>query len=201
MKKFLNALIMGAALNVLSQAHAAEIVYTITIPGAFTAANVTGTITTNGALGTLSTSDITAWDITASYGSVTEHFSNIVASPFTSSGFSWSPTSTLVASSSGLSFSNNANLSIYQSYFVGGIGKTDFISAFTYRTGSFSIHGSTGFAGATLSQINQSNFATVPNQSPVPEPKTYAMLLSGLGLIGFVAIRKRRNGNDIASFA
>ncbi len=28
--------------------------------------------------------------------------------------------------------------------------------------------------------------------SPVPEPETYAMLLAGLGLIGFVASRKSR---------
>jgi uncharacterized protein YcgI (DUF1989 family) len=30
-------------------------------------------------------------------------------------------------------------------------------------------------------------------ESPVPEPETYAMLLAGLGLIGFVAKRRRRN--------
>ena len=28
--------------------------------------------------------------------------------------------------------------------------------------------------------------------APVPEPETYAMLLAGLGLIGFVAKRRRR---------
>ena len=32
----------------------------------------------------------------------------------------------------------------------------------------------------------------VPPVTPVPEPETYAMLLSGLGLLGFAARRKRR---------
>lgn len=30
--------------------------------------------------------------------------------------------------------------------------------------------------------------------SPVPEPETYAMLLAGLGLMGFVARRRRAKG-------
>lgn len=29
--------------------------------------------------------------------------------------------------------------------------------------------------------------------SPVPEPKTYAMLLAGLGLIGITALRRKPN--------
>jgi hypothetical protein len=36
--------------------------------------------------------------------------------------------------------------------------------------------------------------------SPVPEPQTYAMLLAGLGLIGFVA-RRRKNPNDTMNLA
>ena len=36
--------------------------------------------------------------------------------------------------------------------------------------------------------------------SPVPEPQTYAMLLAGLGLVGFIA-RRRKNRNDAMNFA
>jgi hypothetical protein len=33
--------------------------------------------------------------------------------------------------------------------------------------------------------------ATLGSVTPVPEPETYAMLLAGLGLIGFTASRRR----------
>jgi len=33
--------------------------------------------------------------------------------------------------------------------------------------------------------------------SPVPEPETYAMLLAGLGLIGFIALRRNQNSSTI----
>jgi len=36
--------------------------------------------------------------------------------------------------------------------------------------------------------------ATVTNVSPVPEPESYAMMLAGLGLFGFVARRKNKSG-------
>jgi hypothetical protein len=40
------------------------------------------------------------------------------------------------------------------------------------------------------------NFDTVAQDqlylAPIPEPETYAMMLAGLGLIGFVAGRRRR---------
>ena len=36
-----------------------------------------------------------------------------------------------------------------------------------------------------------SNTTTLYSMAPVPEPETYAMLLAGLGLVGFMA--RRRN--------
>ncbi|MBP1203077.1 hypothetical protein JOD97_001091 [Duganella sp. 1411] len=38
-----------------------------------------------------------------------------------------------------------------------------------------------------------------PHVTPVPEPETYAMLLSGLGLLGFAARRKRRAAAAVAA--
>jgi hypothetical protein len=31
-------------------------------------------------------------------------------------------------------------------------------------------------------------------ESPIPEPETYALMLAGLGLLGWVAQRRRRPG-------
>jgi hypothetical protein len=35
------------------------------------------------------------------------------------------------------------------------------------------------------------------NLSPVPEPSTYAMMLAGLGLIGFIAYRRKNNSSNM----
>ncbi|MFZ4873983.1 PEP-CTERM sorting domain-containing protein [Janthinobacterium sp. Mn2066] len=77
----------------------------------------------------------------------------------------------------------------------GQIDVTDYINN-AYKTGSFA-----GFV--FQSPVEFSNWTDVaefrPGQtlsltftSPVPEPENYAMLLMGLGLIGFIARRKRR---------
>ncbi|MEK7708235.1 MAG: FxDxF family PEP-CTERM protein, partial [Pseudomonadota bacterium] len=46
-------------------------------------------------------------------------------------------------------------------------------------------------SGATGGQF--ASYAGTMNISPIPEPETYAMLLAGLGLIGFSA-RRRMQG-------
>ena len=57
-------------------------------------------------------------------------------------------------------------------------------------------HGAAGSAQYAFSlYTNASNqdylVATMGSVTPVPEPETYAMLLAGLGLIGFTASRRR----------
>jgi len=62
----------------------------------------------------------------------------------------------------------------------------------------------TGSGFSTVNQFHVLEGATASTQllgrvtsniiSPVPEPETYAMLLAGLGLIGFIARRKNQNG-------
>lgn len=44
-------------------------------------------------------------------------------------------------------------------------------------------------AGAIRGQLQYVGTAT----APVPEPETYALMLGGLGVVGFVAARRRRN--------
>jgi hypothetical protein len=46
-----------------------------------------------------------------------------------------------------------------------------------------------------------SNWVTGASVAPVPEPATYAMLLTGFGLIGFMAWRRRKNQNSPMNFA
>ena len=53
----------------------------------------------------------------------------------------------------------------------------------------YSIH----IDGVTLSTSTQASYGGSMTISPIPEPETYAMLLAGLGLMGFVARRRQRN--------
>lgn len=53
---------------------------------------------------------------------------------------------------------------------------------------SVTIESQTGFG--SLGGIDQLKQTEISGITPVPEPQTYAMLLAGLGLVGFVARRK-----------
>ena len=65
---------------------------------------------------------------------------------------------------------------------------------------NFSISGAGIFSGVTFTNntdpagLRFQNFSYNTVVSPVPEPQTYAMLLVGLGLIGFMA-RSKKNYN------
>ena len=50
----------------------------------------------------------------------------------------------------------------------------------------------TGTAKYTLSQLSNGSYQDLITVSAVPEPQTYAMLLAGLGTVGFLARRRRR---------
>ncbi len=50
--------------------------------------------------------------------------------------------------------------------------------------------------GRTTANVIDGSVATAATFAPVPEPETYAMMLAGLGLMGFVA--RRRSKKDVA---
>lgn len=70
------------------------------------------------------------------------------------------------------------------SLLVDATGRSDLLGTFTF-TGSVA---SLEWKGAS-SQISTMTVSAVP----IPEPETYAMLLAGLGLLGFVARRSKQN--------
>ena len=78
------------------------------------------------------------------------------------------------------------------------------IAANSSYTFMFDVFGATGLnttgigahVGAGFTQFDQTGNAGILSQNTVaaiPEPETYAMLLAGLGLMGFVARRRQRN--------
>jgi hypothetical protein len=72
-----------------------------------------------------------------------------------------------------------------------GVNEVGFLAQ-TFMTGPLTLT-VTGMAGAGLepgTDISASYSGTI-NITPVPEPQTYALLLAGLGVVGFVARRRR----------
>ncbi len=45
------------------------------------------------------------------------------------------------------------------------------------------------------------SYAGVLNIAPIPEPGEWALMLIGLGMIGFLAVRRKRNGGEMAGMA
>lgn len=56
-----------------------------------------------------------------------------------------------------------------------------------------------GYSGPTIQDFALDNFTNTDLvfaegiATSAPEPETYAMLVAGLGLVGFIAYRKRQN--------
>lgn len=70
-----------------------------------------------------------------------------------------------------------------------------------FEFGSLSASGVTGPLMITVSGLatgvgggSAASYSGTLNVTPVPEPETYALMLAGLGAIGFMASRRRRQG-------
>ena len=97
-----------------------------------------------------------------------------------------------------LSFDFSSNAGYQHTFFDGSLVSS--ISAPTSLT-HYSI-GVTGTGTDTLQFYgrNDPSYNTLMNVSlmgTVPEPETYAMLLAGLGLIGFISYRRRNDSSNM----
>ena len=72
------------------------------------------------------------------------------------------------------------------------LNSADTFSTFTLNF-TPSITGSYGFSYQNLGGDNVGALLNNVSVSPVPEPETYAMLLAGLGLLGFLARRRKES--------
>ena len=107
---------------------------------------------------------------------------------------------------------NGETLNSFEVIIGGPGGGNDYFYTGPTLIGNISNNGN-GFADWTLGTINLSGLAPTTSvlfhavwsgasdgaesyflvSAPIPEPETYAMLLAGLGLMGFIARRRKRN--------
>jgi hypothetical protein len=79
--------------------------------------------------------------------------------------------------------------------FGNGVGAGQSSNFMFYRTTAtaFNVLGTGYVAHYNGTGYDYSNTLTLAQPVPVPEPETYAMLLAGLGLVGFTTLRRKQN--------
>jgi PEP-CTERM motif len=186
-----SGLVLGTALTVLGAASAsANIVYTVS--QSIGLGSVTGTITTDGATGVLSVSDILAWDLTlngvgASFNLTSispiaqKHVigNDLIASP-TDIYFNFSGTT-------GDQFLLQNGGDDGQEYWCNSVGNT------SCYPGKSDVPVFYTDSSSQFDMIASGNQIIATSAGAVPEPSTWAMMLFGfvsLGLAGYRASRK-----------
>jgi hypothetical protein len=89
----------------------------------------------------------------------------------------------------GATVPNGGNPGTFASYVV--LGTFDAAGAFSPYTQGGKFDYVLGFNDSWIYDTDYNDLVIGINVTPVPEPETYAMLLAGLGIMGFVAGRRR----------
>lgn len=183
----------GAAFSTIAAASAsANIVYTV--DQTIGAGSVTGTITTDGASGVLSASDIVAWDLMlngvgASYNlASTDANANkyVVGNDLTASStdiyFNFSGTS-------GDQFLLQDGPEVGNTYWCNSVGYSSCVPGKSDVPVYYS---------DASSQFDQTASGNQIIASVVPEPAAWAMLLAGFAALGFIGLRGARKREAVA---
>jgi hypothetical protein len=183
----LNRRLVGFVLAaaVLSSAASAGAAITYTVDQTIGVGSLTGTIQTDGAIGTLGASDITAWNLELNGDGASINLTNGNSSVF-------DPGADLTASAKNLFFNfdgSDGGYFLFEQSFGSG----------THYACEATANQNVCFQGATVTPVSifDSTAQNVPragNQvigTAVPEPATWAIMLVGFGGLG-AAIRSRR---------
>jgi hypothetical protein len=150
------------------------------------AADVTGTITTDGRLGSLDGSDILSFDLLASHGSTKLVFNSAVDGEL----FANVP-SALSAIGNELSFDYGASGQQFLIFTSSGLG--DFCVYTQNACGTVATGNQVLFPAFRLNDENEQLETGVQAiATAVPEPTTWALLMMGIGILGFALRSERR---------
>jgi hypothetical protein len=194
LKKIMVVAVGSVALSLSTGATAASIIYT----GAQTLGPVIATysITTDGTLGAIDTSHLSAFDVTLADSKSTLAFSR------NSTGGTGGDTGSFFASATSLTIPLFESLALYTNarnasgFYIGAL-RFDDSDTLVQNTDAAHGNGLTFIA----SEPNRSvAFATAAAVSAVPEPATWLTMILGMGAIGF-AMRRRKNVNTTVQFA
>jgi hypothetical protein len=142
---------------------------------------LTGTIVTDGTIGTLTTADILDWSITVQIGASAAVISpaNSVLSPIDSLGVTATPTQLIFDYDIFNGYFDFSTPSDTQAFWIGGSVTNGSIGGFI---------DSSEIAGS-FNDLNGS--VVIAQVTAVPEPSTWAMMILGFAGIGFMASRRK----------
>lgn len=170
---------------IVTSTPASATIYSLTTIAAPDGATLTGTITTDGAIGVLSVTDITGWNFSISAGTFTQPFALSEATGevniFGSYGFT--------ATATELSYLTSLTTTVLFS-----LGPQSPTSPFvSFDQNVVSIFSPLG--NETFTWLYDPNTRAPPSVvvaiATVPEPSTWAMIILGFAGVGFLAYRRR----------